>query len=136
SLFIFNAISTCEIFSDMPANGLYFLIYEFLTSEYKRRYNRPNVDLLPAILAGGTSGVFYWIGGMPADVLKSRLQSSPEGKFNGVRGVFVDLLKNEGITAFYRGFTPVLMRAFPANATTFFGIELANAFFRLVAPNF
>ncbi|XP_034474657.1 congested-like trachea protein [Drosophila innubila] len=73
---------------------------------------------------------------MPADVLKSRLQSAPEGKFNGIRAVLADLLKNDGITALYRGFTPVILRAFPANAATFFGIELANAFFRIVAPNF
>ncbi|KAL7739001.1 hypothetical protein ACLKA6_017678 [Drosophila palustris] len=116
--------------------GLYFLGYELLTDEYKRRYNRPNVDLIPAIFAGGIAGIFYWVGGMPADVLKSRLQTSPEGKFNGVRAVFADLLKNDGITALYRGFTPVIIRAFPANAATFFGIELANSFFRMVAPNF
>ncbi|KAM8715745.1 hypothetical protein ACLKA7_002744 [Drosophila subpalustris] len=73
---------------------------------------------------------------MPADVLKSRLQTSPEGKFSGVRAVFADLLKNDGITALYRGFTPVIIRAFPANAATFFGIELANSLFRMVAPNF
>ncbi|XP_062121249.1 congested-like trachea protein isoform X2 [Drosophila sulfurigaster albostrigata] len=128
--------SCATMLRDVPANGLYFMAYEMLTDEYKRRYNRPNVDLIPAIFAGGLAGVFYWIGGMPADVLKSRLQTAPEGKFNGVRAVFVDLLKHEGITALYRGFTPVILRAFPANAATFFGIELANAFFRLVAPNF
>ncbi|EDV99013.1 GH13282 [Drosophila grimshawi] len=83
---------------NVPANGLYFVSYEILTNEYKRRFNRPNVDLIPAIIAGGLAGIFYWIGGMPADVLKSRLQS--------------------------------------ANAATFFGIELANAVFRQLAPDF
>ncbi|KAH8400509.1 hypothetical protein KR222_002556, partial [Zaprionus bogoriensis] len=120
----------------VPANGLYFMGYELLTNEYKRRFNRPNIDLLAAIVAGGLAGIFYWVGGMPADVLKSRLQSAPEGTYSGIRAVFVDLLKNDGITGLYRGFTPVIIRAFPANAATFFGIELANAFFRQVAPNF
>ncbi|KAH8269877.1 hypothetical protein KR026_001534, partial [Drosophila bipectinata] len=124
-------------FADLPANGFYFLSYEALTSEYMRRYNRPNVDLFPAILAGGMAGIFYWIGGMPADVLKSRLQSAPEGKFkHGIRSVFSDLIKNDGLFALYRGITPVMLRAFPANAATFFGIELANSFFRYAAPEF
>lgn len=78
---IFNSIYISSyLFSDIPANGLYFLSYEIMTDEYKRRFNRPNVDLIPAIIAGGMAGIFYWIGGMPADVLKSRLQS---GKFGG-----------------------------------------------------
>ncbi|XP_030556078.1 congested-like trachea protein isoform X2 [Drosophila novamexicana] len=128
--------SCATMLRDMPANGLYFLSYEILTDQYKRRYDRPNVDLMPAILAGGLAGIFYWIGGMPADVLKNRLQSAPEGKFNGIRDVFKDLLKNDGLSALYRGFTPVILRAFPANAATFFGIEIANAFLRQVAPDF
>ncbi|XP_023031567.1 congested-like trachea protein isoform X2 [Drosophila willistoni] len=129
--------SCATMLRDLPANGLYFLSYEILTTEYMRRYNRPNVDLLPAILAGGMAGIFYWIGGMPADVLKSRLQSAPEGTYKrGIRSVFVDLMKNEGPLALYKGITPVMLRAFPANAATFFGIELANLFFRIVAPDF
>ncbi|KRG03055.1 congested-like trachea protein isoform X2 [Drosophila mojavensis] len=128
--------SCATMLRDIPANGLYFLSYEIMTDEYKRRFNRPNVDLIPAIIAGGMAGIFYWIGGMPADVLKSRLQSAPDGTFDGIRAVFKDLRKNDGISALYRGFTPVILRAFPANAATFFGIELANAIFRHVAPNF
>lgn len=67
--------------TDIPANGLYFMSYEIMTNEYMRRFDRPNVDLLAAIIAGGMAGIFYWIGGMPADVLKSRLQSGKSGKY-------------------------------------------------------
>lgn len=55
--------------------------YEIMTNEYMRRFDRPNVDLFAAIVAGGFAGIFYWIGGMPADVLKSRLQSGKSGKY-------------------------------------------------------
>lgn len=54
--------------------------YEIMTNEYMRRYNRPTVDLMAAIVAGGMAGIFYWIGGMPPDVLKSRLQSGKLSK--------------------------------------------------------
>lgn len=49
--------------------------YEMMTNEYMRRFDRPTVDLMAAIVAGGMAGIFYWIGGMPPDVLKSRLQT-------------------------------------------------------------
>ncbi|KPU75587.1 uncharacterized protein Dana_GF28000 [Drosophila ananassae] len=72
----------------------------------------------------------YWVLGMPADVLKSRLQSAPEGTYRmGVRSVFKELILKDGPMALYRGVTPIMIRAFPANAACFFGIEKANNFF-------
>lgn len=117
------------------------------------------INTASTIFAGGAAGIAYWILGMPADVLKSRLQSgkydifesylkhlilmhinllaAPEGTYkHGVRSVFKDLIVKDGPLALYRGVTPIMIRAFPANAACFFGIELANNFFNLVAPNF
>jgi len=34
--------------------------------------------------------------------------------------------KNEGMKAFWRGFTPCLIRAFPANAACFFTYEFTR----------
>jgi solute carrier family 25 carnitine/acylcarnitine transporter 20/29 len=53
---------------------------------------------------------------LPQDVLKSRLQSAPEGRYSGIGDVARHLIREEGITALWKGFTPVMMRAFPANA--------------------
>lgn len=73
---------------------------------------------------------------MPADVLKSRLQTAPEGTYpNGMRDVFKQLMQREGPTALYKGVTPVMIRAFPANAACFVGFELAVNFLDWVAPN-
>lgn len=122
---------------DCPANGLYFLIYEFLQDTIKKNSGNENVGVFSALFAGGMAGMGYWILGMPADVLKSRLQTAPEGTYkHGVRSVFKDLMKKDGPLALYRGVTPVMLRAFPANAACFFGIELANSFFKIVAPDF
>ncbi len=85
------------------------------------------------ILAGGTAGLFSWLVAMPADVLKSMLQSgkfeivyyvelefvylAPSDKYpNGARDVFRELRKKEGLGALYKGTTAILIRAFPANA--------------------
>jgi hypothetical protein len=73
---------------------------------------------------------------MPADVLKSRLQSgmleidervvyfgcflyciAPSDKYpNGARDVFRELWRKEGVGSLYKGTTAILIRAFPANA--------------------
>lgn len=58
-----------------------------------------------------------------------------EGEFNGVRGVFVHLMKTEGPLALYKGIVPVMLRAFPANAACFLGFEAAKNFLDWVAPN-
>ncbi len=46
------------------------------------------------------------------------LPAAPEGKYVGIRGVFVELMRTEGPTALFRGLTPVMIRAFPANAVS------------------
>lgn len=41
---------------------------------------------------------------MPQDVLKSRLQTAPEGTYpGGLKDVFRTLMKNEGPMALYKG---------------------------------
>ena len=62
--------------------------------------------------------------------------SAPEGKYpNGIRSVFVDIMRNEGPQALFRGLSPVMIRAFPANACCFLGYELALKFLNYAAPN-
>ncbi|CAM9284407.1 unnamed protein product, partial [Laminaria digitata] len=40
---------------------------------------------------------------------------------------FRTLLKKEGVGALYRGIAPAMLRAFPANAACFFGVDLAKS---------
>lgn len=66
----------------------------------------------------------------------ARLQTAPAGHYpNGIRDVFGELMKKEGPLALYKGITPVMLRAFPANAACFIGFEIAMNFLNLVAPN-
>ncbi|CAK9817749.1 Congested-like trachea protein [Anthophora quadrimaculata] len=94
------------------------------------------IGILQTIIAGGCAGIANWIVGMPPDVLKSRLQSAPEGTFKGgIREVCVDLVNREGPQALYKGCVPVMLRAFPANAACFLGFELAMNFLNWALPN-
>lgn len=61
---------------------------------------------------------------------------APEGKYpNGIRSVFVDIMRTEGPKALFKGVTPVMIRAFPANAACFLGYEIALKFLNYIAPN-
>lgn len=66
---------------DMPANGTYFVSYEALTKFIVKTMGSES-EFWASIFAGGVAGMSYWILGMPADVLKSRLQTG--GSFKQV----------------------------------------------------
>ena len=115
---------------DVPGSGMYFMSYEFLqnvlTPEGK---SRSDISPLRTLFAGGMAGILNWVVAIPPDVLKSRLQIAPEGKYpNGMRSVFTELMREEGLMSMYKGFTPVMLRAFPANAACFMGYEVAMKF--------
>ena len=44
-------------------------------------------------------------------------------------------MRKEGPLALYKGVTPVMLRAFPANAACFIGFEIAMKTLNYVAPN-
>lgn len=69
----------------------------------------------------------YWIDFIPLP--------APPGTYNGIRDVFRELMRKEGPLALYKGVTPVMLRAFPANAACFIGFEIAMKFLNTVAPN-
>ncbi|KAJ8930066.1 hypothetical protein NQ314_017171 [Rhamnusium bicolor] len=120
---------------DVPSSGTYFLTYEAI-KDYITNYGAEPASLIGIIFAGGAAGITNWLIGMPPDVLKSRLQTAPEGTYpNGVRDVFKQLMKNEGPLALYKGITPVLLRAFPANAACFLGMELCKLFLDFIFHN-
>lgn len=73
-----KTVTNCIIFNliiDLPANGLYFLVYEYIQDVAKANSKTGEINTASTIFAGGAAGMAYWILGMPADVLKSRLQS-------------------------------------------------------------
>lgn len=125
------------LITDIPASGLYFLTYEYVKEFAAREFGTEGSrGLLGTIFAGGSAGIANWAVGMPADVLKSRLQTAPPGTYpNGLRDVFRELMAKEGPLALYKGVTPVMLRAFPANAACFIGFEISMKFLNFAAPN-
>jgi len=110
---------------DSAGSFFYFGGYEYIKAKLTPQgQSGPNV--LGTLFAGGMAGILNWAVALPVDTLKSKLQVAPEGKYpNGIRSVFKELVAKEGFTSLYRGFVPVMIRAFPANAACFLGYETA-----------
>ncbi|CAL8071074.1 unnamed protein product [Calicophoron daubneyi] len=131
---------------DVPASGAWFLSYEWIKDLLRRRDQRSvfeapfdnvhQINVGQTLLAGGLAGVCNWLVAIAPDVLKSRLQSAPEGRYpNGIRSVFSELIAKEGFFALYTGLVPVILRAFPANAACFLGFELTVKFLDFIVPH-
>ncbi|PNF21104.1 Congested-like trachea protein [Cryptotermes secundus] len=129
--------TVATLLRDVPARGMYFMTYELFQRILAQLSKSGEIGALSTIVAGGSAGISTWLVALPADVLKSRLQTAPEGTFpNGMRDVFKVLMKEEGPRALYKGVVPVLLRAFPANAACSIGFELCMKFLNSVAPNY
>ncbi|CAK5051145.1 unnamed protein product [Meloidogyne enterolobii] len=128
---------------NIPASGAYISVYEFLKAKFSGEQGK--LTPMTTLMAGGFAGIANWSVCIPADVMKSRLQTAPEGKYpgnirkyslklkiilDGIRGVFREIMREEGPRALFRGFAPVMLRAFPANAACFSGLELTLWLFR------
>jgi len=90
--------------------------------------SKGELSLFAIMIAGGLAGMIFWAVSIPADVIKSRYQTAPEGKYTGLGHVYRNLIREEGASALFRGLGPALLRAFPANAACFIGVEFSKKF--------
>lgn len=74
------------------------------------------------------AGIANWIVSIPPDVIKSRWQTAPEGTYKNMADVFFQLVRKEGPGALFKGLGPAMVRAFPANAACFLGVEVSKKF--------
>lgn len=121
--------SAATLARDGPGSAAYFATYEII----KRKMTpidpatgkaQGALSLSAITCAGAAAGVAMWIPVFPIDTVKSRLQTM-EGNPT-VGGVVRGLYAKGGYRAFFPGFGPALVRAVPANAATFLGVELAH----------
>jgi len=112
---------------DGPGSAAYFVAYE-LAKKALTPANQPTsqLNLGAIVLAGGTAGIAMWSIAIPPDVIKSRLQSAPQGTYSGFVDCVRKTIARDGVKALWRGFGPAMARAFPANAATFLGVEASK----------
>jgi solute carrier family 25 (mitochondrial carnitine/acylcarnitine transporter), member 20/29 len=114
---------------DVPGSMAWFGAYEYVKrtmSVWQGVTDPSQLSTSAVIMAGGTAGLAMWIIAIPADVLKTRFQTAPEGTYRGIVDVYRHLIATEGYGALYTGIRPALIRAYPANAACFLGMELSR----------
>jgi solute carrier family 25 carnitine/acylcarnitine transporter 20/29 len=117
--------SAATLARDACGSFAYFGVYEAI----KRGLTPEGEKLSPlaVLMGGGMAGVANWSIALPMDTVKSRLQTAPEGAYSGMMQCARAIIAEEGMAGLYRGVGPALLRAFPANAACFTGVEFARS---------
>jgi len=122
------------VLRDVPGNAAYFGTYEFFKRTFRTLEGTEVASFQSTFMAGGLAGMANWIVAIPFDVIKSRYQTAPPGMYRNLGHVFRELVQQEGVTALFRGLSPALIRAFPANGACLAGVESARTLFAHLAP--
>lgn len=63
-----------------------------------------------------------------SNILLSFLYVDPaEGKYSSIAQVLREVVKEEGVAGLFSGIRPAMIRAFPANAACFLGMEVSRS---------
>jgi solute carrier family 25 carnitine/acylcarnitine transporter 20/29 len=124
--------SMATLLRDVPGSVAWFGTYEFIKfkmMEMQGIHDTSQLSPFAVLSAGGIAGMACWTISIGPDVLKSRLQTAPDGMYKNLWDVYTKLIKEEGVAGLFTGIRPALIRAFPANAACFFGMEVARKMF-------
>eukprot|EP00049_Salpingoeca_infusionum_P021912 m.4839 g.4839 ORF g.4839 m.4839 type:complete len:301 (-) comp4658_c0_seq2:186-1088(-) len=106
----------------------YFVTYD-TTKKYIRNsfethtsFSETTISQLTSMTAGGLAGMAFWTGNFPVDTIRTRVMTSstPMSILLACKTIWQD----GGVLAFYRGYSAAILRAFPANAVAFYGVEM------------
>lgn len=109
--------------------AVFFGIYELNCYLFKT-YIPSFPEELNYFMSGGFAGMMGWSIAMPFDVPKTNVQV--RWCTNVVGSYFPEMIRisqQHGLSGFYNGLGPTLVRAFPANAALFLGVEIGKKFF-------
>ncbi|KPM11202.1 mitochondrial 2-oxoglutarate/malate carrier protein-like protein [Sarcoptes scabiei] len=86
-------------------------------------------------VASMTSGLFTTAASMPVDIAKTRIQNmktiNGKPEYSGAIDVLAKVIRNEGLFALWKGFTPYYARLGPHTVLTFIFLEQMNKFYKI-----
>jgi len=101
--------------------AIQFMAYEELKNTYSHYKNQPIDTKLATgeyLFFAALSKLFAAVTTYPYQVIRARLQDQ-HSRYNGAVDCLRTTLRNEGVSGFYKGLKPNLMRVVPATAITF-----------------
>ncbi|MEW5300939.1 MAG: hypothetical protein WDW38_005150 [Sanguina aurantia] len=114
---------------NVPANAVYLGNFELMKRMYATHYNIQPAEIPGAVvvLSAGLGGLTYWLAIFPVDCIKSAMQTDniikSQRKYTDVISTAKLLWGEGGVSRFYKGFTPCLLRAIPANGIMLLTVE-------------
>jgi solute carrier family 25 carnitine/acylcarnitine transporter 20/29 len=132
----FGRGGVATLYRDTSGMLLYFVVYESMRRQLVSTYSEDNasgvrqVSPVATAVAGGMAGIISWLLVIPLDVIKTRCQAHPPeaGKLTFREATRQILAEPGGVRGFYRGAVPLVLRAGPVNAVTFYVYEQIMSF--------
>eukprot|EP01087_Luapelamoeba_hula_P016357 TRINITY_DN5027_c0_g1_i1.p1 TRINITY_DN5027_c0_g1~~TRINITY_DN5027_c0_g1_i1.p1 ORF type:complete len:662 (+),score=109.99 TRINITY_DN5027_c0_g1_i1:80-2065(+) len=138
---------SATVYRETPAYVGQFVVYELLKrammAQEEKEGSADDLNPFQLMFAGGLAGISAWVVSYPMDLVKSQIQAAPDflaakPKYAKSRllfdgGFFSCVRQNvaaNGWASLWKGFTPCVARAFPANAAGFLTYELAAKMLR------
>lgn len=107
----------------------------FASSNYlKKSKGKDSINFVENLALGGFAGGCSTIVNTPLDTVKTRMQKAdrPAGTTQGM--IIRDLLRNEGVFAFWRGLSMRLLRVVPGQAITWAVVQKVSQYLRETLP--
>lgn len=120
------------ILRNTPANSVYLGSFEVMKQAAAAHRGCKTTELPAWIVLGsaGLGGIMYWCVIFPVDVIKSAMATDniikSQRTYTDIPTTAKLLWKEGGIKRFYKGFTPCLIRAAPANAAMLYTVDRMN----------
>jgi solute carrier family 25 carnitine/acylcarnitine transporter 20/29 len=117
------------ILRNTPANAIYLGSFEVMKQKIASYKGCEVKDLSAPVVvgAGGFGGILYWLAIYPVDVIKSAMMTDSiipaERKYPTMLSSAKKLWAEGGLSRFYRGFSPCLLRAAPANGVMLYTVD-------------
>jgi len=118
------------ILRNTPANAVYLGTFEVLKGQAAKQLGCKSNAELPAyavLTSAALGGIAYWLAIFPVDVIKSSMQTDSiikaQRRYTDMVTTAKLLWAEGGVKRFYRGFTPCLIRAAPANGAMLYTVD-------------
>ncbi|KAJ7751204.1 mitochondrial carrier domain-containing protein [Mycena maculata] len=124
---LYKGASAC-LLRDIPFSAIYFPTYGHLKKDiFHEGYNGKQLSFIELLASAGIAGMPAAYLTTPADVVKTRLQVEArkgQTNYNGLRDAFVQIYREEGFRALFKGGPARIIRSSPQFAFTLMSYEM------------
>jgi len=103
----------------------YFTANEIARKKIRTYFPR-TPDMLNFAVSGSIGGIAFWLACYPFDLIKTRTQAAKQAGGLSAMEVFRTVYSTQGVAGLYKGMGACMLRAVPANAAVFWGLEFST----------